>query len=102
MITDEEFKKLKERLDKLETVYYTDNFIGEQIFNKKITFREEIDMRSIRIMNDDKMGFFGTTPVVQQDTISSPSGGDTTDTQARSAIGSILTVLINLGLIKSA
>lgn len=45
-----------------------------------------------------KIGFFGKTPVVQISAISAPSGGSTIDTEARTAINSIRTALINLGL----
>ena len=45
-----------------------------------------------------KIGFFGTTPVVQQASIADPAGGGTVDTQARTAINSILDVLDNFGL----
>jgi hypothetical protein len=48
---------------------------------------------------NQKIGFFSATPVAQQNSISDPSGGGTQDAQARSAIGSILTALRNLGLI---
>ena len=46
-----------------------------------------------------KIGFFGDIPVSQQTAISNPSGGGTQDTESRTAIGSILTALRNLGLI---
>lgn len=45
-----------------------------------------------------KLGFFGVTPVIQQTAITTPSGGMTVDTQARTSIGEIKTVLHNLGL----
>ena len=46
---------------------------------------------------DQKIGFFGKAPVVQQGSIAAPSGGATIDTQARSAISSALDVLDALG-----
>ena len=45
-----------------------------------------------------KMGFFNATPVVQQAAITAPTGGGTVDTQARTAIGTIITTLQTLGL----
>ena len=48
-----------------------------------------------------KIAFHGSTPVVQAAAIANPSGGATEDTQARTAINSILTVLRNKGLIAS-
>jgi len=50
----------------------------------------------------DKIGFYGVTPIVQQATLSDPSGGVTIDSQARSTIGNILTSLKNIGIIKSS
>lgn len=49
--------------------------------------------------SDQKIGFFGKSPVVQQATIASPAGGITVDGQARSAIDSIINVLKNIGFI---
>lgn len=47
---------------------------------------------------DQRLGFYGKTPVVQAGAIASPSGGGTTDIEARNAIDSIRTALKNLGL----
>lgn len=49
---------------------------------------------------DQKLGFYGTTPVVKQDAIAQPSGGITVDGEARSAIGDIRVALQNIGIIK--
>lgn len=48
---------------------------------------------------DQKLGFFGKTPVIQQPAITAPSGGTTVDGAARGAIGALITELHNLGLI---
>ena len=48
---------------------------------------------------NQKLGFFGNAPVVQQNAINSPSGGATVDAQARQAAADIITALQNLGLI---
>lgn len=45
-----------------------------------------------------KLAFFNATPVVQQAAITSPSGGATIDTQARTAIDTIRTRLASYGL----
>lgn len=45
----------------------------------------------------DKLAFFGATPVVQQAHISDPAGGGTVDSEARTAINSILALVETLG-----
>jgi len=45
-----------------------------------------------------KLGFLGTTPIVQQSAISKPSGGDPVDTQARASIDLIIDLIQNFGL----
>lgn len=49
-----------------------------------------------------KLGFFNATPVVQQNKINDPSGGGTTDAEARSAINSIIDALEALGFTASS
>jgi len=49
-----------------------------------------------------KLAFFNETPIVQQAHIADPSGGTTTDTQARTVINSILTILESFGFTRSS
>jgi len=53
----------------------------------------------IATATDQKIGFYGTTPVVQGSSITAPTGGSVIDTQARTAINSIISRLQALGLI---
>ena len=46
-----------------------------------------------------KIGFLGKAPVAQQSTISDPSGGGTIDTEARTAINSLIDALQAFGFI---
>jgi hypothetical protein len=48
---------------------------------------------------NQKIGFFNATPVVQQSTISDPSGGTTVDAEARTAINTLIDRLQAFGLI---
>lgn len=48
---------------------------------------------------DQKLGFMGKTPVIQQDAITAPAGGDPIDTQARTAINTIITTLETFGFV---
>jgi len=86
----EEINLIKEKLYKLETEYYRDNFSVSQSINKETTFRNNV-------------GFFAKAPVAQQAVVTTPSGGggssgDAVDITARTAIGQIKTALQNLGL----
>lgn len=45
-----------------------------------------------------KLGFFNKSPVVQQATVTAPTGGGTVDTEARSSINEIKAILTALGL----
>lgn len=46
----------------------------------------------------EKLGFYGATPVVRPSAVTTPSGGGTVDSQARTAINDTLTRLQALGL----
>jgi hypothetical protein len=45
-----------------------------------------------------KLSVFNATPVVQATAITAPSGGGTIDSQARTAINSLITVLKDFGI----
>lgn len=45
-----------------------------------------------------KLSVYGATPVVQAVAISAPTGGGTTDAEARTAINAIRTALTNFGI----
>jgi hypothetical protein len=47
---------------------------------------------------NQKLAFFGVTPIVQPGAVTTPSGGSTTDTQARTSIVQLINVVHNLGL----
>lgn len=48
---------------------------------------------------NEKIGFFGQTPVIQPGAVSPPAGGTVIDIQSRAAIGSLITALVALGII---
>ena len=94
-----EFLKLKARLDAYEA---SDRFIMS-------TTLQLLDGRNIQLGRgtgtkigtaaDQKLAFYGATPIVRQGAISAPSGGATVDAQSRTAITSIINALRNVGLI---
>lgn len=86
------------------------------IANERYTFQKHLqifDGRNVQLGRgvgtnlgtaaDQKLGFYGKTPIIQSGAISAPAGGgtaftDAIDISARSAINSIRTVLTNTGL----
>jgi hypothetical protein len=55
--------------------------------------------RKVAFDREALIGFFGVEPVKKQSAITAPTGGGTVDSQARTAIGTIITTLQTLGLI---
>ena len=101
-MTEEEIRKIiREEMQNFAITYLIDRLV----FQKNMQI---LDARNIQLGKTtgtkfgteatQKLGFFGVDPVVQQSAISAPSGGSTVDAQARTAIGSIITELKNLGL----
>lgn len=75
------------------------------IFEKDIEIFDGRNMQTgrtrgtkIATSTDQKIGFYGATPIIQAATIGSPSGGSVIDIQARSAITSIIASIKNLGI----
>ena len=68
-----------------------------QILNGRNIIVGTSDGTKFSTETSQKIAFHGTTPSIQQAKISDPSGGVTQDTQARTAINSIIDVLENKG-----
>lgn len=69
-----------------------------QIFNgRNITLGTSVGNK-IGTASTQKLGFLGTTPVVQQSAITKPTGGATTDSEARTAIDLIIDLIKAFGL----
>ena len=91
-------RKLQERLDYLEK---SDRYV----FQKHLQL---LDGRNFQFglgtgtkfgtATGQKIGFFNAVPIIQVSAISAPTGGATVDAESRTAINSIRTALINLGL----
>lgn len=69
-----------------------------QIFDKRNIQLGRTTGTKIGTATDQKIGLYGVTPVIQAGAISAPTGG-TPDTQARTAINSLITALHNIGII---
>ncbi len=106
-MTPEEKQLLTEINERLKNVEeYTTTLRGKLEFNKVIE-RIVKDAVNLQINGNikhtgNKVGFYNSTPVVQANHIANPTGGSTTDSQARTAINAILVVLENAGLTKTS
>lgn len=110
MDNETRIQKLEEQVKFLTDIIYKDNFSDNKRFEKKSIFVRDVEFKDgVHITigtssgtkfgsSSSKMSFFGAPVVAQQNSISAPSGGATVDSQARTAITSILGVLDNLGL----
>ena len=97
----EELQKLNDLLLK----YYSENYPNRMELNRTLVLKDiqnktEFDNFSgIKLGHStSKVGFFGVTPVGKSGAISSPTGGATVDSQARTAIDSIRTALTQIGI----
>jgi hypothetical protein len=77
------------------------------IFRRKIRIEEGLNIETgifvgscFGTTENDKIGFYGITPVARQAAISEPSGGVTVDAEARSAITAVIGRLQTIGIIK--
>ena len=82
-----QIESLKQRIAYLERQMSYNNFSALEIKEKAVQFNGSV-------------GFYRKAPIVQALAITAPSGGSTSDAEARTAINSIITCLQNLGLTK--
>lgn len=87
-------------IDMLGRLNYPDRFYLQKplVLRNTVIRIEGTDGLKIGEHGTDKLSFYGTTPVVQAAAVTAPTGGATIDTQARTAINSIITLLHNAGL----
>jgi hypothetical protein len=85
------------RIQDLEkTVKQLTNVLSSILQNSsatKVYFKNQVQFDG-----QGQIGFFGKDPIKKPAAITAPSGGATVDTQARTAISTIITTLQNLGL----
>lgn len=101
---------LEKKLNDLLYLYNKENLPSRKEYTKPLILKDvqnntEFDNTAgVKIgYSTSKVSFFGTTPVVRQAAVTSPSGGggsssDAIDNSSRTAIGQIKTALTNLGL----
>lgn len=91
---EERIIQLENELRELKAEYYRNNFPQQQVFVKDVLFQGTSTFTSL---NPTTSFGLGVTPAVRQGNIVAPSGGVTTDAEARTAIVSILAVLDTFG-----
>lgn len=100
--------QLERELAELKAEYYRDNFSLLQTFRKEVNFLNTVSLKDSTLnlgsttgtkigATGDKVGFLGATPIARQASITNPTGGATVDAQARTAIGTIITILQSFG-----
>lgn len=93
---------IKKALDTLVDLYYRTHRFDQTVFDNNVTFNQNIktgkDGVRIGTHTTDKLSTYGVLPVVQAAAIIPPSDGGTQDSQARTAIGLIITALKNFGI----
>ena len=104
MSQEEQIKDLQRQIDELKQIINHGKFSNLQVFDTPIQVHGDIRAKAGGLtigITDNKLGFFGATPVLQQAYVPDPSGGAVIDLQARGAIVSLLTELETLGLLAS-
>ena len=98
----QQLDNLERKLDRLLIMYQQNFFIDKVVFDKPVTFRDtfSVESNSFALGNSaSTIGFYSATPVIQPATISDPSGGANIDSEARTAINTLIDRLQELGLI---
>jgi hypothetical protein len=88
----------------LQNLFSRTNLIDRMYLNKPLVMRntqlrvEGTDGLKIGTNATDLIAMYGATPLARQAAITPPSGGATVDSNARTAIGTIITALQKFGI----
>lgn len=98
-MTEEEIRKLIK--EELSILIKNDKYV----FSKLIQILDGRNIQtgrttgtSIGTATDQKVSVYGVAPVAQQTAITAPSGGATVDSEARTAINSLINRIKNFGI----
>ena len=103
MDTQQQILELQRQIDELKSIIFKNSFSNLYVFDTPVRFRRDIildgaDGTKIGTATSNKISVYGVTPIIQQSAITAPTGGVTIDSQSRTAIGTIITVLKNFGI----
>ncbi len=106
MNTEERLRVVEEKLDRILALYAQENFADRMVLYRGLQLKDKNQLTVLDSGIDGinvgattgKVGFYNTTPVVKAGGISNPSGGATVDSEARTAINTILTAIRNIGI----
>lgn len=97
----QDFDAMKIELAQLKDLFYKGDFPDKKVFYKKLVADGGLDLNGDTISlgkSGGTIGLYGVTPVVRASAITAPTGGATIDSEARTAINSIRSVLTNIGI----
>ncbi len=101
-MTPEEATQLKQRVQVLENLLANLMFNGEYKFLRNVNFGPNAKLSLTGDLSlgvsSSKVGFYGASPVARQAAVTSPSGGATVDSQARTAIDALRSRLTTIGI----
>ena len=106
----QQLNELTQKVNQLIDVYYRTHYIDKDVFSNPVYINNKLFLKDGTVLSTgsttgmkfghattEKRAVFGETPIVQQSAITAPSGGTTIDSEARTAINSIRTVLSAFG-----
>lgn len=96
----QEAQQLRQRVTDLENLLGNLTYNGEYRFTKNVNFGPNAKLDGNLTIGEtaSKIGLYGVAPIARQTAITSPSGGTTVDSQARTAINTIILTLKNVGI----
>jgi len=104
----QDFQQLLQRVQRIEGLLQTLIASDRYVFGKTIQLQDGRNIQlatgtgtKIGTATGQKIAFHNATPSIQQSKINDPSGGGTVDSEARTAINSIIDVLENKGFTAS-
>lgn len=107
----QELNEINEKLNRILALYEQENWVDRMVLYRALQLKDKNQLTvldsgldGIKLgATNGKVGFYGLTPVTRSGSITSPSGGggsstDAIDISARTAIAQIKSALTNIGI----